>query len=87
MPVDMERMIEINDSVYSFNEVMRHIDLKRYFVEKEHKTGHLPYDKEKLLKVVLFGFMENGYEAHGTVQHGHKRGAHDAEQSAELCRV
>ncbi len=30
-------MIEIDDPVYSFNEVMRHIDLKRYFVEKETK--------------------------------------------------
>jgi len=58
MPADMERMIEIDDPVCSFNEVMRHIDLKRYFVEREHKTGRPPYDKEKLLKVVLFAFME-----------------------------
>ena len=26
--VDMERIIEINDSVYTFNEVVSHIDLK-----------------------------------------------------------
>ena len=30
--VDMERIIEINDSVYAFNEVVSHIDLKKYFV-------------------------------------------------------
>ena len=30
--VDMERIIEINDSVYTFNEVVSHIDLKKYFV-------------------------------------------------------
>ena len=63
MPVDMERMIEVDDPVYSFNEVLCHIDLKRYFVEEEHKTGRPPYDKEKLLKVVLFAFMEEGYES------------------------
>ena len=28
LPVDMERIIEINDSVYAFNEVVSHIDLK-----------------------------------------------------------
>ena len=33
LPVDMERIIEINDSVYTFNEVVSHIDLKKYFVE------------------------------------------------------
>ena len=63
MPVDMERIIEVDDPVYSFNEVMCHIDLKRYFVEKGHKTGRPSYDKEKLLKVVLFAFMEEGYES------------------------
>ena len=61
MPVDMERMIEVTDPVYSFNEVLRHIDLKRYFVEEEHKTGRPKYDEEKLMKVILFGFMEEGY--------------------------
>lgn len=35
LPVDMERIIEINDSVYAFNEVVSHIDLKKYFVEKD----------------------------------------------------
>ena len=40
---------------------MAHIDLKRYFVEKEHETGRPRYDREKLLKIVLFAFMEFGY--------------------------
>ena len=61
LPVDMERMIKINDPVYSFSEVMAHIDLKKYFVEKEHETGRPRYDREKLLKIVLFAFMEFGY--------------------------
>ena len=60
-PVDMERIIKINDPVYSFSEVMAHIDLKKYFVEKERETGRPRYDREKLLKIVLFAFMEYGY--------------------------
>ena len=61
LPVDLERIIKINDPVYSFSEVMAHIDLKKYFVEKEHETGRPRYDREKLLKIVLFSFMEFGY--------------------------
>ena len=40
---------------------MAHIDLQRYFMEKEHETGRPRYDREKLLKIVLFAFMEFGY--------------------------
>ena len=41
---------------------MVHIDLQKYFVvEKEHETGRPRYDREKLLKIVLFAFMEYGY--------------------------
>ncbi len=61
LPVDMARIIKINDPVYSFSEVMSHIDLNKYFVEKEHGTGRPRYDREKLLKIVLFAFMEFGY--------------------------
>ena len=60
----MERMIEVDDPVYSFNEVLRHMDLKKYFVEEEdHKTGRPGYDGEKLLKEILFAYMEEGCPA------------------------
>lgn len=36
------------------------IDLSRYFAEKEYKTGHPRYDEQKLLKEILFVFMEHG---------------------------
>ena len=61
LPVDLSRNIKINDAVYSFSEVMAHIDLQKYFVEKGHETGRPKYDREKLLKIVLFAFMEFGY--------------------------
>lgn len=62
MPVDMERIIEISDPVYTFNEVMDHMDLKQYIAEEKGcNTGRPKYDPIKLLKVILFAFMENGY--------------------------
>ena len=48
--VDMERIIEINDSVYTFNEVVSHIDLKNTLYCQEHgmeKYMKFPmYEKE-----------------------------------------
>lgn len=61
LPVDLERIIDINDSVYSFVEVLDHIDLKKYLVEKDYKTGRPSYDPETLLRITLFAFMEHGY--------------------------
>ena len=61
LPLEIERLINISDSVYTFCEVIDHIDLSKYFVVKEYKTGRPGCDKEKLLKVILFAFMENGY--------------------------
>ena len=61
-PVGIEKIIKVNDPVYSFREVMAHIDPEKYFVaEKGHEMGRPRYDREKLLKIVLFAFMENGY--------------------------
>ncbi len=40
---------------------MAHIDLSKYFVAKDYRTGRPEYDRETLLKIVLFAFMEHGY--------------------------
>ena len=61
IPLDLEKIIEITDPVYTFNEVMEHIDLRKYYAEKVSIMGRPRYDAEKLLKVILFAFMENGY--------------------------
>lgn len=60
LPLEIEKLIDISDSVYTFCEVMDHIDLSRYFVEKGYKTGRPRCDEQKLLKVILFAFMEHG---------------------------
>ena len=61
LPVEIEKIIEISDSVYTFSEVMEHIDLNEYLVQEESETGRPRYDPYTLLKVILFAFMENGY--------------------------
>ncbi|MBQ9314497.1 MAG: transposase [Clostridia bacterium] len=64
LPLEIERIIEISDPVYSFSEIMDCIDLTPYFADKKGcKTGRPRYSYTKLLKIVLFAFMENGYVA------------------------
>lgn len=61
LPLEIEKIIDIADPVYTFCEVMDHIDLTPYFVDdKDYKTGRPKCDAHKLLKVILFAFMEHG---------------------------
>lgn len=60
LPLEIEKTIDISDPVYTFCKIMDHIDLSRNFVEKGYKTGRLRCDEQKLLKVILFAFMEHG---------------------------
>lgn len=61
LPVDLERKIEIFDPVYTFCEVINHIDLRKYLTEKDDRLGRKRYDEIALLKVILFAYMEEGY--------------------------
>ena len=61
IPVDLERILEISDPVYTFCEVLDSIDLYKYLVEKERGKGRPRYDSYTLLRVILFAFMEYGY--------------------------
>ena len=61
LPLDIEKIIDISDPVYSFSEIMDCIDFTKYFAVKESKTGRPKYNPTIMLKVVLFSFMENGY--------------------------
>lgn len=60
LPLEIEKLINVSDPVYTFCEVMDHIDLSKYFVEKGYRTGRPRCDEQKLLKVILFAFMEHG---------------------------
>lgn len=57
----VEQIIEISDPVYTFCEVLDHIDLSEYLVFEENETGRPRYDAYTLLKVILFAFMEFGF--------------------------
>ncbi|MGN1177079.1 MAG: transposase [Roseburia sp.] len=63
LPLEIEKIIDISDPVYTFCEVMDHIDLSKYFVEKGYKTGRPRCDVQKLLKVILFAFMDHGFSS------------------------
>lgn len=64
IPIQIEKLIETTDAVYTFSEVINHIDLNKYLTTKERRsTGRPRYDEETLLKIILFAFMENGYES------------------------
>lgn len=61
IPVDLEKIIEISDPIYTFNEIMDKVDLKKYLVAEGSKVGRPRLDSIKLLKIILFAFMEFGY--------------------------
>ena len=62
-PIEIEKIIETTDPVYTFCEVIDHIDLNKYLTTEERRTGRPRYDEKTLLKVILFAFMKNGYES------------------------
>ena len=61
LPLEISKIIEIADPVYSFCEIMDNIDLKKYLAIPKNKTGRKRYNPEILLKIILFAFIEKGY--------------------------
>ena len=61
LPLEIEKIIDISDPVYSFSEIVDSIDFTSYFAVKESKTGRPRYNPTIMLKIILFSFMENGY--------------------------
>ena len=62
MPLEISVLIDMEDPIYSFNEVMNHIDLNSYVAKEGCGMGRPKCDSIKLLKIILFAFMEDGYE-------------------------
>ena len=61
LPLDIEKIIDVNDPVYSFSEIVDCIDFTEFFAIKERRTGRTRYNPITMLKIILFSFMENGY--------------------------
>ncbi len=56
LPIDFTKIIDISDPVYTFNEVLEHVDLRKYYAEeKGRKIGRpsLMYRKIRLLGMNL----------------------------------
>ena len=69
LPIDVERLIDPNDPVYAFNEIMEHVDLRKYVAQEgAHKRGRRGYDPIRLVKVILFAFMEYGYASFRNIE-------------------
>lgn len=61
LPLEIEKIIDISDPVYSFSEIVDCIDFTSHFAVEESKTGRPRYNPTIMLKIILFSFMENGY--------------------------
>ena len=61
LPLEIEKIIDISDPVYSFSEIVDSIDFTSHFAVEESKTGRPRYNPTVMLKIILFSFMENGY--------------------------
>lgn len=65
---DLEQIVDISDTVYTFNDIFCHINPKKYLTGRNCRMGRKRYDEEKLLKVILFAFMEGGYSSLRNIQ-------------------
>jgi transposase len=54
--------LDICDPVFTFDELIVGLDLDKYLKNvPEHKLGRIGYNPVRMLKTVLFGFMDEGY--------------------------
>ena len=60
LPLDLEKKIEKDDPVHSFLEVMEGVNWNKYLHKPSHK-GRDEYDPFKMIKVILFAYMNQIY--------------------------
>ena len=54
--------LEENDPVFAFDQLMKEVNIEKYLLScMKNKTGRPRYNKVRLLKTVLFAFVETGY--------------------------
>ena len=62
LPLVFDEIIKIDDPVYTFDKVMKGVNLKKYLVSnKKDRRGRTGYNPITMLKVVLFAFQLKGY--------------------------
>ena len=69
LPVEIEKIIELSDPVYSYSEVMDHIDLNKYLTIEERRPGRPRYDQKTLLKIIRYMWLlqDNPPPSHMTI--------------------
>ncbi len=60
LPLDLEKKLSSSDPVYSFLEVMEGVNWNQYLSRPIHR-GRCEYNPFKMIKVLLFAFMNNLY--------------------------
>src|SRR5690554_196703 len=62
LPLDIQTIIPFDDPIYTFDEIMKGCNLKKYIVTtNKDPRGRIGYNLVTMLEVILFGFMEKGY--------------------------
>ena len=58
----ISEMLEINDSVLAFDQIMEEIEIEQYLKpEKTWGLGRPRYNRVRMLKTILYSFMDMGY--------------------------
>ncbi len=64
LPMDIQTIIPFDDPIYTFDEVMKGCNLKKYLITAPiDPRGRIGYNLVTMLEVILFAFMENGYKS------------------------
>ena len=61
IPAFLTDFLNICDPVVVFDEIMKGIDIKKYLRPIENRIGRPRYNPVRILKTILFGFMDGGY--------------------------
>ena len=61
IPAFLTDYLNLCDPVVVFDEIVGRIDLEKYLRPLEQRTGRPRYNPVRILKVILFGFMDGGY--------------------------
>ncbi len=69
LPLFIADVLDICDPVFTFERIMKGCNLEKYVkCNRENSQGRIGYNLLKMLKVVLFGFMKEGYASLRTLE-------------------
>ena len=57
LPMDLEIFLPLNSEVRTYAEIMKGIDMEKYFEKRQATRGRLPKNRIRILNAILFGYM------------------------------